>query len=134
MLRRKRLFELCGRYNLTHLALGHNADDLAATFFMNMFQNGRVDGMSMKEPFFGGKLMVIRPLMLVEKKTIAKAARDWELPVQANPCPSAGATKRSAILEDIEGIWRNNKRSRTKTINALLRWQFAKHDGGRTSL
>lgn len=32
-LRRKRLFELCARYGLTHLALGHNAEDLVETFF-----------------------------------------------------------------------------------------------------
>ncbi|MBU1248052.1 MAG: tRNA 2-thiocytidine biosynthesis protein TtcA, partial [Proteobacteria bacterium] len=32
--RRKRLFELCKHYGLTHLALGHNTDDLVETFFM----------------------------------------------------------------------------------------------------
>ena len=55
-LRRKRLFELCRTYRLTHLALGHNAEDLVSTFFMNLCRNGRVDGMSMNEPFFGGSL------------------------------------------------------------------------------
>jgi tRNA(Ile)-lysidine synthase TilS/MesJ len=61
MHRRKRLFELCRDYNLTHLAFGHTADDLVASFFMNLCQNGRVEGMSMREPFFGGKILVIRP-------------------------------------------------------------------------
>ena len=45
-LRRKRLFELCSQYKLTHLALGHNAEDLVSTFFMNLCRNGRVDGIS----------------------------------------------------------------------------------------
>ena len=40
MLRRTRLFEVCQRYGLTHLAFGHNADDLVTTFFMNLVQNG----------------------------------------------------------------------------------------------
>ncbi|MEG2005297.1 MAG: tRNA 2-thiocytidine biosynthesis TtcA family protein, partial [Bilophila sp.] len=81
LLRRTRLFELCKQYHLTHLAFGHNADDLVTTFFMNLVQNGRVDGMSLKEPFFRGELTVIRPLLLVEKADILRAAKKWELPV-----------------------------------------------------
>jgi Predicted ATPase of the PP-loop superfamily implicated in cell cycle control len=48
-LRRKRLFELCAQYGATHLALGHNADDLVQTFFMNLCRNGRVDGMLIRQ-------------------------------------------------------------------------------------
>ncbi len=78
MLRRTRLFEVCQRYGLTHLAFGHNADDLVTTFFMNLVQNGRVEGMGMCDDFFKGALKVIRPLLLVEKPDIIKAARRWE--------------------------------------------------------
>ncbi len=59
MLRRKRLFEVCNEYNLTHLAFGHNADDLITNFMMNIFQNGRVDGMSMNESFLEASLMLL---------------------------------------------------------------------------
>ena len=61
MLRRNRLFDLCRHYGLTHLAMGHNADDLAVTFFMNIFQTGKVSGLSPDEAFFGGALRMIRP-------------------------------------------------------------------------
>ena len=127
MLRRKRLFELCRDYRLTHLAFGHNADDLVSTFFMNLFQNGRVEGMSMREPFFGGSLMVIRPLMLLEKSVISKAAKAWDFPVWSNPCPSAGRTRRSSVMEDLDAVWKNAKGSRTKTVNGLVRWQLKRH-------
>lgn len=79
--RRKRLFELCSTYRLTHLAFGHNAEDLAETFFLNLCRNGRVQGMSPCASFFGGKLMLIRPLLGVEKKFIARAAEQWQLPI-----------------------------------------------------
>ncbi len=128
MLRRRRLFELCDEYNLTHLAFGHNADDLASTFLMNLFETGRVEGMSMKEAFFGGKLMVIRPLMLVEKKLIAKAVEQWELPVWSNPCPSAGHTRRSDVMEDLAVMCKGHKGRRQNIFNALCRWQFQKTD------
>lgn len=124
MLRRKRLFELCAQYKLTHLAFGHQADDLVANFFMNLCQNGRVDGMSMREPFFGGKLEVIRPLMLVEKKTIRKAAKDWDLPLWSNPCPSSGITRRANIMDDVEQLTRGDKNMQAKIRAALLRWQL----------
>ena len=49
-LRRKRLFDLCARYGLTHLAFGHNADDLAATFFLNMQDPGVSINRKRKKP------------------------------------------------------------------------------------
>lgn len=127
MLRRKRLFELCKEYGLTHLAFGHNADDLVSSFFMNMLQTGRVEGMSMKEPFFKGELMVIRPLMLVEKKYIAKAVEQWGLPVWSNPCPSAGQTSRSHVMDDVDRLCVGHKGRRRLIYNALCRWQYEKH-------
>lgn len=123
-LRRKRLFELCGHYNLTHLAFGHNADDLVSTFLMNLFQNGRVDGMSMKEDFFGGRLKVIRPLMLVEKTDIARAVRQWGLTVWSNPCPSAGNTRRSEVMEEFKTLCKGSKDMKQNVFNALCRWQL----------
>ena len=124
MLRRKRLFELCRQYKLTHLAFGHNADDLVSTFMLNLCQTGRVEGMSINEPFFKGSLHVIRPLLLVEKKLIRKAVQQWELPVWENPCPSAGLTKRAEIMRDLDQLCSGHKARRKNIFNALCRWQL----------
>lgn len=123
-LRRKRLFELCREYKLTHLAFGHNADDLAATFFMNLLQNGRVDGLSMRDGFFGGALTVIRPLLLLEKEHILRAARQWKLPVWSNPCPSAGNTRRSEIESLVREICAQSPLTRKNLFNGLRTWQL----------
>ncbi len=125
-LRRKRLFELCRTYRLTHLALGHNADDLVSTFFLNLCRNGRVDGMSMNEPFFGGSLHLIRPLLLVEKKYIRAAARRWTLPVFESACPSAGHTARSDMAESLETFYGIDSDARRCILNGLSRWQLTK--------
>lgn len=130
MLRRKRLFELCKEYRLTHLAFGHNADDLVSTFMMNLCQTGRVEGMSMKESFFGGALTVIRPMLIVEKKYIRKAVSQWELPVWDNPCPSAGGTRRSDIMRDVESLCEGHKARKTNIFNALCRWQLDREVNG----
>ena len=123
MLRRKRLFQLCAENSLTHLAFGHNADDLVGNFFMNLVQTGKVAGMSMSENFFQGALRVIRPLLLVEKSVISKAVKQWELPVWKNACPSSGSTKRSEIMEDVEYLSKGQKRIRKNIFNGVCRWQ-----------
>ncbi len=122
--RRKRLFELCKQYGLTHLAMGHNTDDLAETFFMNLLYNGRVDGLSIKESFFNGELTLIRPALMVGKKYIRAAARQWGLPTWENICPSNGATKRSDMHDLIEQISTNGKHTKNKIFNALRRYQL----------
>ncbi|MFU2209724.1 tRNA lysidine(34) synthetase [Solidesulfovibrio sp. C21] len=125
-LRRKRLFDLCAAYGLTHLAFGHNADDLAATFFLNIFQNGRVDGLSCRESFFDGRLTVIRPLLLVDKKTIIRASKAWELPVFANSCPMAGKSMRHEAEQWVAGICAGDKKRAVNLEHALGRWQLDK--------
>ena len=124
MLRRKRLFELCRAYGLTHLAFGHNVDDLASTFFMNILQNGRVEGMSHVESFFNGRLTVIRPALGVEKKYIRAAARQWKLPIWENTCPSNGVSKRDEISRWLADTWRQDARIKNNVFNALRRHQL----------
>ncbi len=122
--RRKILFDLCRRYSLTHLAFGHNAEDLAATFFMNLIQNSRVDGLAAREDFFQGRLTIVRPLLLVEKKIIRNAAGRWELPVWKNPCPSAGQSKRTEMEGMLDIISRGDKKTKQNILNAFKRWQL----------
>ena len=126
-LRRRRLFDLCAQYKLTHLAFGHNADDLVETFFLNLSRNARVDGMGMCEPFFGGDLTVVRPLLLVEKKYIRAAARQWELPVFSNPCPSSGKTARSDMAAQLQQWYTAQAGARRNMFNALTRWQLERN-------
>ena len=95
-LRRKRLFELCARYGLTHLALGHNAEDLVETFFLNLCRNGRSGRHEHVRALFQRRAAPDPAAPAGGKEYILKAARQWELPVWANACPSAGRTARSA--------------------------------------
>lgn len=119
--RRTRLFELCRDYGLTHLAFGHNADDLVSTFFMNLFQGGRVDTLSPCEPFFEGRLRVIRPLLWLEKDVIKRAARTWQLPVEENPCPSAGASNRTRTWQWFLDECGKDARKKNNVLNAIRR-------------
>ena len=81
--------------------------------------------MGMCDDFFKGALKVIRPLLLVEKPDIIKAARRWELPVWSNPCPSAGKTNRANFQAKIDALHGGDKMLKTNLFNGLCRWQLA---------
>ena len=116
--RRSRLFDACRDFGLTHLALGHTAEDLAATFFMNLFKAGRVESMHPKSGFFGNTLTVIRPLLGLEKPLLVQTTRDWRLPVLSNPCPSKDTTQRSRFASLFAALSGEERRS---LVKALLR-------------
>lgn len=127
--RRKRLFDICKQYRLTHLALGHNTDDLVSTFFMNMLKTGKIYGLVPKESYFHGQLTLLRPLLLLDKATITRACRQWELPTWENSCPSKDQTARSETLQAVLNLCGPDKRIRTNMFNALRRWQMESWPG-----
>lgn len=68
------------------LATGHNLDDVAQTFLMNLIRNGplRIGGES------GHGLFVIRPLMKMPEKEVRLYAELTGVPVSTRRCPYAG--------------------------------------------
>ncbi len=117
--RRKILFETVKRFHLTHLALGHTGDDLVSTFFMNLFYGGRVETLYAKETFFKGEFFLIRPLLLLEKEKILKAAKEFKIPIVKNPCPSAQKTKRTYVMELLKDGWFKDKKIKKNIYSAL---------------
>lgn len=131
MLRRTRLFEVCQRYGLTHLAFGHNADDLVTTFFMNLVQNGRVEGMGMCDDFFKGALKshpasasggkagyhqsgaALGVARLVESLPFRREDQPGEFPSQDRRASHGG-----------------DKMLKTNLFNGLCRWQLAQSESG----
>lgn len=127
--RRKRLFDLCAQYGLTHLALGHVAEDLVSTFMLNLLRNGQVAALPICENFFNGRLKLIRPLLLTEKKFIRQASRQWKLPVFKNSCPSAGKTARTGMENLLADLDQKLPGCRSSVLNGLCRWQLSKESG-----
>lgn len=118
-LRRKRLFELADQLGCNKLALGHNMDDIIETLFLNICYGGEISTMVPFQPFFKGKLVVIRPLAYVGKEAINRFAKDHAFPVFPNPCPTATASKRSQIKEMLGGLYQTNKKIRGNIFRAM---------------
>ena len=118
-LRRKRLFELADANGCRKIALGHNKDDLIETLFINIFYAGKIGTMKPNQSFFNGTIDIIRPLSYLEKDDITRFSRILDMPEFANPCPSAGATKRGEVRKMLEQMYRQNKHIKGNIFRAM---------------
>jgi tRNA 2-thiocytidine biosynthesis protein TtcA len=120
-LRRKRLFEIAAELDCRTLALGHNRDDVIETLFLNICYSGEISTMRPAQDLFGGRFRVIRPMAYADGQLIRRFVREWDLPVTANPCPSAGRSRRAAIKGLLEQLYRSNRKIKGNIFRAMRR-------------
>ena len=117
--RRRRLFALADELGCNKLAFGHNRDDLIGTLLLNLFYAGEMSTMLPCQPFFGGRLTVVRPLAYAGEKTIRAFAERMQWPVVVNPCPSAGRSKRAEINSLLDTLSQGNPKIRGNIFRAM---------------
>jgi len=117
--RRQRLFEAADAAGCNKLALGHNKDDLIETLFLNMIYAGEISTMLPYQPFFKGRLTVIRPLAHTDESSLRRFAAEMQWPVVENPCPSAGNSKRAEVKALLEQLYRTNKKIKGNIFRAM---------------
>ena len=106
--RRKALFETAEERGFSKIAFGHHKDDAVETFLMNMFWKAELSGMNPVQTLFGGKITIIRPLILLEEKDINSYARLKELPELKSNCPRNNDSKRAFIRDIIKQLTKVN--------------------------
>jgi len=94
--RRKALFTSAVDLRCNKLALGHHADDAAATTLLNLMFNGRLETMAPRVEFFDGTVTVIRPLIYLVDKELARYGRIAGFP-DVPSCPHGLTSKRAQI-------------------------------------
>jgi len=120
-LRRKRLFEMADELGCNKLALGHNMDDIIETLFLNMCYSGEISTMVPCQPFFKGKLVVIRPLAHVDERGIGRFAQDHGFPDFTNPCPTAKTSKRREIKKMLNSLYETNHKIKGNIFRSMSR-------------
>ncbi len=103
-LRRRRLFELARKYHCNKVALAHNKDDVIETLLLNIFFAREISTMLPYQAFFKGDFYLLRPLAYIEESLLKRFAREAQLPVFENPCPTAKKTKRQYIKELVKKL------------------------------
>ena len=113
------IFHLAHRLKCNKIAFGHHKDDIVETLLINMLYSAEISTMLPLQSLFKGKIVLIRPLALIEEKKIERFAREKGLPFGPSGCPSSGKTKRKEVKELIEAMERKNHRIKGNLFRSL---------------
>jgi tRNA 2-thiocytidine biosynthesis protein TtcA len=119
-LRRGILYRVAGELGATKIALGHHRDDVLATFFLNLFNGGKLKAMPAKLVSDDGRHTVIRPLVYVAEEDLSEFSRIKAFPII--PCTLCGSQEnlqRKVIGEMLRG-WEKAHPGRTESILRAL--------------
>ena len=119
-LRRGALYRIAGELGATKIALGHHRDDVLATFFLNLFHQGKLKAMPAKLLSDDGRHVVIRPLAYVAEEDLAAYADAKHFPIiPCNLCGSQENLQRKVIGEMLRG-WERLHPGRVESILRAL--------------
>lgn len=101
-LRRGNLYAIAEELGATKIALGHHADDILETFFLNLFFSGKLEAMPPKLISDDGRHVIIRPLAGVRQHDIATYASYRNFPIiPCNLCGSQADLQRNHVRKMI---------------------------------
>ncbi len=115
--RRKALFTAAVEEGCHKLAFGHHADDAAVTALLNLLFGGRLETLAPSVEFFGGRVTVIRPLIYVPEKELARYGRASGFP-EPPPCPYGERSHREQVRAFLRQFGREQRQIRANLWRA----------------
>jgi tRNA 2-thiocytidine biosynthesis protein TtcA len=120
-LRRGALYTFAEQQGFNKIALGHHADDIMETLFLNLFFGGKLKAMPPKLRSDNGKHIVIRPLAYCRERDVARYARARDFPIiPCNLCGSQENLQRKEVKKMLRR-WELENPNRVESILAGLK-------------
>ncbi len=126
-LRRGIIYRVAGEIGADKIALGHHADDILATFFLNLFYAGRLKTMPPKLLTDDRKHVVIRPLAYCREKDLARFAGLKGYPVLPKDLCGLAENKMRREVGEMIAAWDKRYPGRSDVMFRALKEICASH-------
>lgn len=102
--RRRTMAEFAQSRGIVKIVYGHHKNDAAETFLINQIYGRELSTMMPDQELLDGQFHIIRPLYLVPEFLLESYAREKEIPVAKEYCPTAGKSKRTLIKDILKEL------------------------------
>lgn len=118
-MRRGALHDLTKELGCNKIALGHHLDDAIETFYMNLWNEGRIGTFSPVTYLSRKDITMLRPMCLAWESDVINAMRETKTPIVKSTCPMDGVTNRQNMKNFISERCKTDPSFRQKSLNAF---------------
>jgi len=118
-MRRKRIFEIANENGCNKIAFAHHKDDIIETLLINIFYGREISTMMPNQSVFGGKFHIIRPLAYIRETLVKKYAKEKDIPMIENGCPTSKISRRMYIKRLLDDMEKDNKDVRENIFKSM---------------
>lgn len=119
-MRKGALNEMAVALGCNKIAYAHHMDDMIETMMMSLLYEGQFYVFPPVTHLTRTELTVIRPMMYVPESDVIGFHHKYTLPLQKNPCPYDGHTKREYIKQLIRRLQKENPGAKQRMFTAIL--------------
>ncbi|MEA5018187.1 MAG: ATP-binding protein [Erysipelotrichaceae bacterium] len=118
-LKKGALVKIAKEHGCNKIALGHNSDDAIETLLLNQIYGGKIATFSPSQYLSNENITLIRPFVYVHENDIKETVIKLSLPIVKSNCPVDGFTKRQAIKELLDSIYKTYPEAKKNFLHML---------------